>query len=156
MGEFHLTHHIVQLHHNVGTNNVLQLNRLLRRQQQIFAIKWGPKVDALLRYIGICEQRHHLEAPAVLPVQHNVIREYHINTSNSMHSHFNTEENNESFYHLADKCCWNTILTGLTIVSMKLLLLLVVMILIEIHFYNFIMANYNTEVIRSIESGPSS
>mmetsp|Transcript_2869 Transcript_2869/g.6867 ORF Transcript_2869/g.6867 Transcript_2869/m.6867 type:complete len:428 (+) Transcript_2869:2187-3470(+) len=57
--------HVVQRHDDVGSNLVLQLDRLLRSQQHLATIGGGLERNTFFGDVGKLQQRDHLETPAV-------------------------------------------------------------------------------------------
>ncbi|CDN43726.1 Uncharacterized protein BN871_DJ_00080 [Paenibacillus sp. P22] len=56
---------LVERHHDIGAERVLDLHRLLRRQEQAVAVEMGAEFDAFLGDLAHVAQREHLEAAAV-------------------------------------------------------------------------------------------
>jgi hypothetical protein len=54
--------HVVELHHDVGADGVLQGDGVLGREQHGRAVVGAQEAHALLRHLCKLEQRHHLEA----------------------------------------------------------------------------------------------
>jgi hypothetical protein len=54
--------HVVELHHDVGADRVLQRDRVLGREQHGRAVVGAQEAHALFRHLCELEQRHHLEA----------------------------------------------------------------------------------------------